>query len=180
MSTSCFLKSFNDVLTAEEEWKIKRELLLQTKVRPVEAEEAFRLQRENGYVLLDVRREAEFKKCHPAGAINVEIYRLIKEWRAWDIARRAAFAFFGIFAGTEENPLFLEEVRSRLNKDSKIIVVCSTGGSVRPSANFPEGKQSRSLIAAYLLSLDGYSKILYLEGGIYSWSKAGLPVEYNE
>jgi hypothetical protein len=27
---------------------------------------------------------------------------------AWDIARRAAFAFFGIFAGTEENPEFMQ------------------------------------------------------------------------
>lgn len=38
----------------------------------------------------------------------MQIYRLIKEWTAWDIARRAAFAFFGIFSGTEENPEFLQ------------------------------------------------------------------------
>lgn len=38
----------------------------------------------------------------------MQIYRLIKEWTAWDIARRAAFAFFGIFAGTEENPEFIQ------------------------------------------------------------------------
>lgn len=49
-------------------------------------------------------------QAHPPGAINVQIYRLIKEWTAWDIARRAAFAFFGIFAGTEENPDFLESM----------------------------------------------------------------------
>lgn len=45
---------------------------------------------------------------HPPGAINVQVYRLIKEWTAWDIARRAAFAFFGIFSGTEENPNFIQ------------------------------------------------------------------------
>jgi hypothetical protein len=49
-------------------------------------------------------------QAHPPGAINVQIYRLIKEWTAWDIARRAAFAFFGIFAGTEENPEFIQSV----------------------------------------------------------------------
>lgn len=38
----------------------------------------------------------------------MQIYRLIKEWTAWDIARRAAFAFFGIFSGTEENPEFIQ------------------------------------------------------------------------
>ena len=47
-------------------------------------------------------------QAHPPGAINVQIYRLIKEWTAWDIARRAAFAFFGIFSGTEENPEFIQ------------------------------------------------------------------------
>lgn len=48
------------------------------------------------------------EQAHPAGAINIQIYRLIKEWTAWDIARRAAFAFFGIFQGTEENPEFIK------------------------------------------------------------------------
>lgn len=47
-------------------------------------------------------------QAHPEGAINVQIYRLIKEWTAWDIARRVAFAFFGIFSGTEENPEFIQ------------------------------------------------------------------------
>jgi len=47
-------------------------------------------------------------QAHPPDAINVQIYRLIKEWTAWDIARRAAFAFFGIFSGTEENPEFIQ------------------------------------------------------------------------
>ncbi|CAA3033312.1 Hypothetical predicted protein [Olea europaea subsp. europaea] len=92
---------------AEEEWKIKRQLLLEKRVRSVDAKEALRLQKENNFVILDVRPEAEFKEAHPPGAINVQIYRLIKEWTAWDIARRAAFAFFGIFSGTEENPEFI-------------------------------------------------------------------------
>eukprot|EP01018_Ginkgo_biloba_P012953 Gb_38983 [translate_table: standard] len=119
-------------------------------------------------------------QSHPAGAINVQVYRLIKEWTAWDIARRAAFAFFGIFSGTEENPNFVEEVRSKLDKNSKIIVACSSGGNMRPSPNLPEGQQSRSLIAAYLLVLDGYPNIFHLNGGIYTWFKENLPVESEE
>nr|KJB23933.1 hypothetical protein B456_004G122200 [Gossypium raimondii] len=98
---------------AEEDWKVKRELLLEKRVRSVDAKEAFRLQKENNFVILDVRPEAEFKEAHPAGAVNIQIYRLIKEWTAWDIARRAAFAFFGIFSGTEENPEFMQ---SRINR----------------------------------------------------------------
>ncbi|KAI9096743.1 hypothetical protein K1719_018219 [Acacia pycnantha] len=165
---------------AEEEWKKKREVLLQKRVRSVDAKEALRLQKENNFVILDVRPEAEFKEAHPPGAINVQIYRLIKEWTAWDIARRAAFAFFGIFAGTEENPEFMQSVEAKINKDAKIIVACSTGGTMKPSQNLPEGQQSRSLIAAYLLVLNGYTNVFHLEGGLYAWSKEELPLVSEE
>ncbi|KAL0299715.1 UNVERIFIED_CONTAM: Rhodanese-like domain-containing protein 14, chloroplastic [Sesamum radiatum] len=165
---------------AEEDWRIKRQVLLEKKVRSVDVKEALRLQTENKFFILDVRPEAEFKEAHPAGAINVQIYRLIKEWTAWDIARRAAFAFFGIFSGTEENPEFLQSVESKLPKDAKIIVACSAGGTTKPTQNLPEGQQSRSLIAAYLLVLNGYTNVYHLEGGIYNWFKEGLPTESEE
>ncbi|XP_021763678.1 rhodanese-like domain-containing protein 14, chloroplastic [Chenopodium quinoa] len=165
---------------AEEEWKVKREVLLQNKVRSVDVKEALRLQKENKFVMLDVRPEAEFKQGHPPEAINVQIYRLIKEWTAWDIARRAAFAFFGIFSGTEENPNFLQEVESKIDKNAKIIVACSAGGTMKPSPNLPEGQQSRSLIAAYLLVLNGYKNVFHLEGGLYNWSKEDLPLVSEE
>ncbi|XP_044473681.1 rhodanese-like domain-containing protein 14, chloroplastic [Mangifera indica] len=165
---------------AEEDWKTKRELLLKKRVRSVDVKEALRLQKENNFVILDVRPEAEFKEAHPPGAINVQIYRLIKEWTAWDIARRAAFAFFGIFAGTEENPEFLQIVDSKFGKDAKIIVACSAGGTMKPSQNLPEGQQSRSLIAAYLLVLNGYTNVFHLEGGLSAWFKEGLPAASEE
>ncbi|KAK3129648.1 hypothetical protein QOZ80_6BG0482810 [Eleusine coracana subsp. coracana] len=165
---------------AEEDWRIKRQLLVEKRVRNVDVKEALRLQKENNFVILDVRPEAEFKEAHPPGAINVQIYRLIKEWTAWDIARRAAFAFFGIFAGTEENPEFLQSVDSKIGKDAKIIVACSTGGTLRPTQNFPDGKQSRSLIAAYLLVLNGYTNVYHLDGGLYTWFKEGLPTVGGE
>uniref|UniRef100_A0ACD5XUA2 Uncharacterized protein n=1 Tax=Avena sativa TaxID=4498 RepID=A0ACD5XUA2_AVESA len=165
---------------AEEEWKIKRQLLLEKRVRSVDVKEALRLQKENNFVILDVRPEAEFKQAHPPGAVNVQIYRLIKEWTAWDIARRAAFAFFGIFAGTEENPEFIKSVEEKLGKDAKIIVACSAGGTMKPTQNLPDGKQSRSLIAAYLLVLDGYKNVFHLEGGLYQWFKEDLPAEAEE
>ena len=61
-------------------------------------------------------------QAHPPGAVNVQIYRLIKEWTAWDIARRAAFAFFGIFAGTEENPEF---IKSRVTSSALLFAASS-------------------------------------------------------
>ncbi|KAL2921761.1 Rhodanese-like domain-containing protein 14 chloroplastic [Bienertia sinuspersici] len=165
---------------AEEEWKVKREVLVKNKVRSVEVKEALRLQKENNFVMLDVRPEAEYKEGHPPGAINVQVYRLIKEWTAWDIARRAAFAFFGIFSGTEENPNFLQEVESKIDKNAKIIVACAAGGTMKPTPNLPDGQQSRSLIAAYLLVLDGYKNVFHLEGGLYNWSKEDLPIDSEE
>eukprot|EP00250_Pteridium_aquilinum_P012558 c2079_g1_i1 orf=286-987(-) len=160
---------------AEEDWKVKREFLLKNQVRSVNAKEAYRLVKEDDFVILDVRPEGDFKEIHPEGAVNVQVYRLIKEWTAWDIARRAAFAFFGIFQGTEENPEFLNEVRSKLEKEKRIIVACAAGGTMRPSANLAEGQQSRSLIAAYLLKLDGYKNVVHLEGGLRSWFREELP-----
>jgi hypothetical protein len=122
-----------------------------------------------------------FMQAHPPGAVNVQIYRLIKEWTAWDIARRAAFAFFGIFAGTEENPEFIKStvatsallfatsspfiyvlairfichlcagVEEKLGKDAKIIVACSAGGTMKPTQNLPDGKQSRYIMLSSII-----------------------------
>lgn len=52
----------------------------------------------------------------------MQIYRLIKEWTAWDIARRAAFAFFGIFSGTEENPEFIQSMACLPNDAASILL----------------------------------------------------------
>ncbi|KAG2239859.1 hypothetical protein Bca4012_022943 [Brassica carinata] len=169
-----------DKPAAEVDWRQKRELLLEKRVRGVDVKEAQRLQKENNFVILDVRPEAEYKEGHPPGAINVEMYRLIREWTPWDIARRLGFAFFGIFSGTEENPEFLQSVEAKLEKEAKIIVACSSAGTMKPTQNLPEGQQSRSLIAAYVLVLNGYKNVFHLEGGIYTWSKEGLPIEAEE
>ncbi|CAF2072392.1 hypothetical protein Bca4012_088380 [Brassica carinata] len=169
-----------DKPAAEVDWRQKRELLLEKRVRGVDVKEALRLQKENNFVILDVRPEAEYKEGHPPGAINVEMYRLIREWTPWDIARRLGFAFFGIFSGTEENPEFIQSVEAKLDKEAKIIVACSSAGTMKPTQNLPEGQQSRSLIAAYVLVLNGYKNVFHLEGGIYTWSKEGLPIESEE
>ncbi|XP_042505681.1 rhodanese-like domain-containing protein 14, chloroplastic [Macadamia integrifolia] len=94
---------------AEEDWKIKREYLLQKRVRSVDVKEALRLQNENNFVILDVRPEADFK----------EVSHVDTDW-------------------------------------------------------------CRSLIAAYLLVLNGYTNVFHLEGGLYSWFKEGLPAVAEE
>lgn len=164
--------------STEVEWKSKREALKKNNLRSVKPKEALRLQQNEGYTILDVRPEAEYAEAHAAGAKNAQLYRLIKEWTPWDIARRAGFAFFGIFAGTEENPEFLNEVRAlNLEKDARIILGCQSGGTMKPSPSLSDGQQSRSLIAAYVLTLEGYKNLLHLEGGFRTWFKEDLPAE---
>lgn len=162
----------------EVEWKAKREALKKSNLRSFKPKDALRLQQEQGYVILDVRPEGEYNEAHAEGALNAQLYRLIKEWTPWDIARRAGFAFFGIFQGTEENPEFLNEVKALgLEKDTKIILGCQSGGTMKPSPSLADGQQSRSLIAAYVLSLEGYTNLAHLEGGFRAWFKEDLPAE---
>eukprot|EP00271_Cylindrocystis_brebissonii_P019449 TRINITY_DN590_c0_g1_i1.p1 TRINITY_DN590_c0_g1~~TRINITY_DN590_c0_g1_i1.p1 ORF type:complete len:228 (-),score=51.93 TRINITY_DN590_c0_g1_i1:406-1089(-) len=163
------------------EWKAKREALLQKGVKSVSAKDALRLQQNEKHVLLDVRPKNEFAEGHPSGALNAEVYRLIKEWTAWDILRRAGFAFFGVFNGTELNPDFVKDVADLgLSKGSPLILACGNGGTMKPSQNFTDGKESRSLIAAYILTQEGYTKVYHLEGGLGTWFREDLPVSFPE
>jgi hypothetical protein len=71
----------------EVEWKVKREALKKNNLRSVKLREALRLQQEQGYTILDVRTEAEFAEAHAAGAVNAQLYRLIKEWTPWEFSK---------------------------------------------------------------------------------------------
>eukprot|EP00475_Leptophrys_vorax_P042379 TRINITY_DN79951_c0_g1_i1.p1 TRINITY_DN79951_c0_g1~~TRINITY_DN79951_c0_g1_i1.p1 ORF type:complete len:231 (-),score=18.52 TRINITY_DN79951_c0_g1_i1:230-922(-) len=160
------------------DWAYKRKNLVK-KVKSVVPAEAARLARDEGHVIIDVRTVAEHKEVHPAGAVSAEFYRLIKEWTPYHVLRRAAFAFFGVFNGTEENPEFVKLVEAAVpDKATPIIVACMPGGTLKPTKNFPMGKESRSLNAAYVLLENGYSNIVHIEGGIYDYLKADLPVGY--
>jgi rhodanese-related sulfurtransferase len=40
-----------------------------------------------------------------------------------------------------------------------------------------DGQQSRSLIAAYILALEGFKNLVHLEGGLRAWFREDLPIE---
>lgn len=63
---------------------------------------------DKGMTLLDVRTEDQYKAGFIAGAVNVPLYRSIKGWEPFKIARRIGYAAFGVFNGTEANPMFLD------------------------------------------------------------------------
>lgn len=63
----------------------------------------------------------------------------------------------------EINAVTIESELDRLPRDTPILVYCKSG--------------ARSLRAAKMLSNAGFKNVMTLEGGITSWTKAGLPIE---
>ena len=68
--------------------------------------------------------------------------------------RRAGFAFFGIFNGTEFNPDFYKDIEAAVDKQKGAVLVCGVGGILEPLGR--GGRQSRlassSLHCSLLLS----------------------------
>ena len=158
--------------TTPQAWQEMREELLEFGVRSIEPAEANRMVAEEGYTLVDIRTAPEYEKIHAKGAVSAPLYRPITNWDARSIARRAAFAFFGVFNGTEESPTFLDDCRSSLDgKNAKVILYCGIGGSMTPTTNLAQGMQSRSLIACSELINSGYTDVLHMIDGMLGWEK---------
>ena len=109
-------------------------------------------------VLLDVRTENEWNSLGKPNAedLNSKTYfvTVSHDLSNWQIP--------------DEN--FIVNVKKKINKDKKILVMCAAGG--------------RSMIAANLLETEGYSVLNVSDG--YSgnsqdpgWKKSNLPVDYS-
>ena len=80
-------------------------------MKEINAQEAHDLmQRDPGYIYLDVRSIPEFEAGHPPGAINIPI------------------AHFSPGSGMSPNADFTAVVQAALPKDSKLVVGCKSGG----------------------------------------------------
>lgn len=143
---------------------------------------------ENGALILDVRPPDEFKNGHVPGAVNVSLYRYITGSSPRAVARRVAFAFFGVLNGTECNPDFVEEAKRALEdagSPKRIVAYCNIGGSFSSESN-EKGTQSRSMSAAYELiragicGKDAQVKVDMLKGGFNEWVKAEREVAVPE
>lgn len=94
--------------------------------------------------------------------------------------RRAAFAFFAV-PGTEGDPEWLGAVERALpDKGAPVVCACERGGRLSNRAGEKLGSQSRSLKAVFLLRQAGYTDVRLLDGGVYEWRRAGLPVVEEE
>lgn len=155
--------------TSPKAWQIMHDKLTENRVRSILTTDIEGL-KGRGARLIDVRPSNEFEAGHIEGSNSVPLYQPIEGWAPQQVLRKAGFAFFGVFNGTEANENFEAEVKEAVtNTDEEIILVCNTGGTLEGTAGFKYGKQSRSLMAAYELLNFGYTKIRFLEGGMNQW-----------
>ena len=141
-------------------------------------------------LIIDIRPTSEYDKGFITGAINIPFYRPIEGWSPFKIARRAAFAAFGV-AGTEPNEEFESQVVAASNNGSKNIVICCLmGGSLEELAgqtipNLDDQAsiqrvrklQTRSMVAAYqIVNGVGLSSVSILSGGYSGWASGGRSV----
>lgn len=172
--------------TSPKAWGIIAETLRENNVRVISQQEVG-FEREKGALIVDIRPSGEFEAGHIAGSVNVSLFRLITGWDPVKALRRAGFAFFGVFNGTEVNPDFesqlydIPAMGSQEAKDSiSLILVCQIGGDLTPTTSSKNGKQSRSMIAAYQMLKLGFKKVSVLKGGFSEWQRNERPFEVSD
>lgn len=125
-------------------------------VERVDALEAHRRMRDEGYVYLDVRTEAEYAAGHPAGALNLP----------WQLQGSS---------GLVPNPDFVELVGALFGPNTRLLLGCKSG--VR-SLRAAEALAARGHVE--LLELrPGYDGLRDAFGRVREpgWLASGLPVE---
>ncbi len=85
------------------------------------------------------------------------------------VLKTIAYTFNGV-TPMEPNPSFSEDLRKAAAGGKGLLTMCEAGGTMTPSTNFPEGKASRSLQAAYRALTEGVTdKVAHVERGVYGW-----------
>ncbi|CAL8470779.1 g10321 [Coccomyxa elongata] len=156
-----------------------RDTLRSRKVQMLSQQELLFAQ-EKGIPVIDIRPPDEFKAGHIKGSIHVPLYRPITGWDARKFLRRAGFAFFGVFNGTELNPTFFEDIAAAASKEKGAVLVCNIGGTIEATETNSEGFQSRSLMAAYELTNMGFDNLKVLKGGFNLWKRSERVVETED
>lgn len=154
----------------------------------VTGEEALRMVKRQGAVLVDVDDEGSFLSGTMEGAVNVPLFRPVAGNGFFDNVKKVSGFFMGMVS-TERNPDFQKQALERLPKNKPIIVACQRGGSMEtvvkkqkvgfvkeyedPDKSF--GIESRSLKACYELYEAGFTKVYFLKKGINQWVYEKLP-----
>lgn len=145
---------------------------LQGKVASISATEAAEKIKKGKHILVDVRTKEAYEQAHPEGALNIPLYKTLnlQEGGPSKWLKYLAYAANGV-SPIELNTAFDEEIKAVAKGGKGIITICDAGGSLKPTVNFPQGKASRSLQAAYISLTQGLTsgEVLHLDRGLYGW-----------
>ncbi|KAG2449189.1 hypothetical protein HYH02_005936 [Chlamydomonas schloesseri] len=162
-------------------WPIVFAKLTSAKVESISPEEAQKRVNSGEWLLVDVRLAEQHESGAPAGAVSVPIYETITmEGADFRKMLKAVMYKSNGVNPVDPNPKFSEQLKAAVAKAGAkgVITVCEAGGTLKPSTNFPEGKPSRSLQAAYrVLTENLASSVAHLERGVYGWYQAELPMK---
>jgi len=154
-------------------------LVEEKRLRTIQPKEAKALTDNEGFALVDVRPPDAYEEAHPAGSINVPMYQPI-DWSKPSLGKVLKFIAYSSngVAPVEPNPQFAEQMKQVASSNKGIITLCEAGGTLKPSTNFPFGKASRSLQAAYRALAQGLcDNVFHLDRGVYGWYQADLDFE---
>lgn len=159
-------------------WPQVFEYLRNKRLKTISPEEASQLAESGKYVLVDVRPPDQYAIGHATGAVSVPLYQKLdfSQMDFQKVLKTIAYSFNGV-TPIEANPKFVEQLKAAIEGGKGMIVMCEAGGTMVPSTNFPEGKASRSLQAAFKSIYEGVSTdVLHIERGLFGWQQASLPI----
>merc|ERR1712014_184787 len=93
-------------------------------------DEALKLVKDDGAVIVDVRPESVFKKKTAKGAINLPLFRPVSGNSLEDNKKKFMSLLFKGGPANEKNTDFGRLALERLPRDKPILPICDTGGSV--------------------------------------------------
>ncbi|XP_068643068.1 rhodanese-like domain-containing protein 9, chloroplastic [Aristolochia californica] len=136
----------------------RRSLRIRAEVNFVNVEDAKRLVKDEGYVVLDVRDKRQFERARIKSCYHVPLFIENQDNDIGTIVKRTVHNnFSGLFFGilfTKQNPDFVKSVKEKFPLDSKLLVVCQEG--------------LRSTAAATKLEESGFQNISCVTSGLQS------------
>lgn len=131
-------------------------------------------------VIVDVRPADRAAKCTPVGAVSVPLYDkpdLFGGKAGFGTLLKAALLAANGVQPVELDPGFAAAVDAAAGGKA-VYFLDEAGGSLAPTAQFPCGKASRSLQAAYKALEAGFdpARVGHVEGGLALYAAEGLPL----
>jgi len=149
-------------------------------------DEALKLVKEDGAVIVDVRTEADFKKTAAKGAIHIPLFRPVTGNSFEDSKKNFMSLLTKGGPANEKNVDFGKLALERLPRDKPILIICTRGGTLDLERYDPSDAQrmvgqkgpqitndgdqyTSSIMAAFELFENGFTNVYALQGGIRKW-----------